>query len=358
MTKFLLSLGLAAAIAAAGSAADVTKPAPGTPVVKSISAMAVGPAGVLFLGDPQSATIFAVETGDTKATGKGDISIDGFDDKVASLLGVAKTEITVSDVKVNPASGNVFVSVTRGKGATATPVVLKLDRATGAMTEVSMKNVTFSQVKLPNATDRQRAEAITNLSYADGTLFVAGLSNEEFASTLRMMPYPFTDADKGAGVEIYHGAHGKLETNAPVRTLMPYTTGGKAYLVAAYTCTPLVLIPVSDLTPGAKVKGKTIAELGNRNKPLDMVSYQKDGKDFILMANSARGVMKIPAEGLEKTEAISTPVRGAKGTAGVEYATVEALKGVVQLDKLDADHALVLVQAENKSLSLKSVVLP
>lgn len=360
MTKFLLSLGLAAAIAAASSAADVTKPAPGTPAVKSISALAVGPAGVLFLGDPQSATIFAVETGDTKATGKGDISIDGFDDKVASLLGVAKGDIAVSDVKVNPASGNVFVSVTRGKGPSATPVVLKLDRATGAMTEVSLKNVTFSQLSLPNPTknERQKMQVITNMGFTDGKLIVAGLSNEEFASTLRTIPFPFTEANKGAGIEIFHGAHGKLETNAPVRTFTPYTMGGTNYLIAAYTCTPLVQIPMSSLTPGAKVKGKTIAELGNGNTPLDMVVYQKDGKDFILMSNTSRGVMKIPTAEFEKTEAISTPVRGGKGTAGVSYETVEALKGVVQLDKLDADHALVLMSGANKALSLKSIVLP
>jgi len=47
----------------------------------------------------------------------------------------------------------------------------------------------------------------------------------------------------------------------------------------AYTCTPLVQFAIPDLKPGAKVKGKTIAELGNRNRPLDMIDYQKDGKD-------------------------------------------------------------------------------
>ena len=68
-------------------------------------------------------------------------------------------------------------------------------------------------------------------------------------------------------------------------------------MLAAYTCTPLVKVPVSELKAGAHVKGTTIAELGNRNQPLDMIMYQKDGKDYLLMSNSSRGVMKIPTEG-------------------------------------------------------------
>lgn len=353
MKKLLLTLGLAATIAMPSLAAEK-----GTPEVKSVSALAFGPGGVLFVGDPQSATIFAVETGDTKATGKKHISVEKFDDTVASMLGVNKTDLTVTDMKVNPASGNLFCSVTRGKGPTAIPVLLKLDRATGAVTEFPLKDVAFTSVKLPNAAEnaRQRMEVITNMGFADGKLIVAGLSNEEFASTLRTIPYPFTEADKGAGIEIFHGAHGKLETNAPVRTFTPYTVGKTNYIIAAYTCTPLVQIPMADLKAGAKVKGKTIAELGNRNKPLDMIVYQHDGQDFILMANSARGVMKIPTAGFEKTEAISAPVRAEK--AGVDYTTVAELKGVVQLDKLDDDHAIVLIAGADKSLSLKTIHMP
>ena len=35
-------------------------------------------------------------------------------------------------------------------------------------------------------------------------VIVAGLSNEEFASTLRVIPFPFTSAEKGTGVRIWH----------------------------------------------------------------------------------------------------------------------------------------------------------
>src|SRR5206468_6614240 len=128
---------------------------------------------------------------------------------------------------------------------------------------------------------------------------------------------------------------------SPVRTFVSYKIGNDPYLMAAYTCTPLVKVPVGELTAGAHVKGTTIAELGNRNRPLDMITYHKDGKDFLLLANSSRGVMKIATDGVDKAEGISKPVRDKEG---IGYESLSALKGVMQLDKLDAGHALILVQ--------------
>ncbi len=126
-------------------------------------------------------------------------------------------------------------------------------------------------------------------------------------------------------------------------------------MLAAYTCTPLVQVPVADLKPGAKVKGKTIAELGNGNRPLDMIVYKKDGKDYILLANSRRGVMKIPTEGIDKAEAITTPV---KGTAGLKYETIKGLQGTEHLDAFDKDHAVVLLRTPDKKLNLETIELP
>ena len=49
------------------------------------------------------------------------------------------------------------------------------------------------------------------------------------------------------------------------------------------------------------------------------------------MANSSRGVMKLPADGLEQYE----PIVAQTEPKGVPYETIAALKGVQQLDKLD-----------------------
>src|SRR6185436_15626668 len=130
------------------------------------------------------------------------------------------------------------------------------------------------------------------------------------------------------------------------RTFVPFKIGNEAHLLAAYTCTQLVQFPITDLKPGAKIKGKTIAELGNRNRPLDMIVYQKGGKDFILLANSSRGVMKISTDNIENAESITSPVTGG-GVKGQTYETIESWKGVEQLDKFDAQQALVLHRDAN-----------
>ncbi len=88
-----------------------------------------------------------------------------------------------------------------------------------------------------------------------------------------------------------------------------------------------------------------------------MIVYKKDGKDYLLMANSSRGVMKVDVQKIDKTDGITDAVKGG-GTAGLPYDTIEELKGVMQLDKLDKDHALLLVQSDSGALNLESVQLP
>jgi hypothetical protein len=126
-------------------------------------------------------------------------------------------------------------------------------------------------------------------------------------------------------------------------------------LLAAYTCTPLVQFPMSDLKPNAKIKGRTIAELGNRNRPLDMIVYEKGGKDYILIANSSRGIMKVATDNIISVESITEPVQGTKG---LSYETIESWKGVDQLDRLDKQTALVLRRGDAGSMSLESFELP
>jgi hypothetical protein len=360
MTKWFLFGALAACAAFAAEGGMST----GKLELKSGGPLAFGPAGVLFIGDSASASLIAIDTGDTKANkSAASFELKGINQKIAAVLGTAADQIAIQDVAVNPISRNIYIAVTRGTGAEAVALLLKTD-ASGKITEVPFDKVKHAKVALPDApampadpSNRravsQRMETITDIGYVDGRVFVAGLSNEEFASSLRSIPYPFKEADKGAGIEIFHGAHGRFETNAPVRTFVPYTVANKPHILAAYTCTPLVTIPVSELRPGNKVKGKTIAELGNRNRPLDMIVYKKGGKDFILMANSSRGVMKLPAAGLETYQAITAQTE----KQGVPYETLTEMKGVAQLDKYDDNNAVILV-ADGGSMDLRTIPLP
>ena len=125
------------------------------------------------------------------------------------------------------------------------------------------------------------------------------------------------------------------------------------HLLAAYTCTPLVKFPISALSKD-KVTGTTVAELGNRNRPLDMIVYQKAGKHWLLLANSARGVMKISTEDLDRSSGIEKRI---SGTAGQKYETIESLQNVTQLDRLSENNAVILVETD-AAANLTTVALP
>lgn len=60
------------------------------------------------------------------------------------------------------------------------------------------------------------------------------------------------------------------ETLSPIRTFTTTTISGKKYLVASNTCTPMVLFPMDELKAGQHVKGRTVAEMGTRNQPIDL----------------------------------------------------------------------------------------
>jgi hypothetical protein len=348
--RFALA-ALVAATLAVPAFADLK---PGSIELKSPGVMTFGPKNVLFIGDLGTATIYAVDTRD-EASGdrNAPLNVERIDTKIAELVGAGAGELKIKDMKVNPGTGNVFLSVAREKVGGG--LIVKVDRG-GKVSELVLKDVPCAQVALSDApTDqRRRNMSITALAFANNRLFVAGLTNEEFSSAFRSIEYPFKDADKGTGVEIYHGSHGRWETASPIRTFTPFDINGQAHLLAAYTCTPLVKLPVGDLKAGEKVKGVTVAELGNRNTPLDMVVYKKDGKTFILIANTSRGVMKLNPEGIESTEAITAHVAD---KAGLKYETINDLKNVTQLDKLSDTQALVLVETKDAQ-SLKTVDLP
>lgn len=350
-TKILLAI--AAMLAAVGVGRADGGLAKGTPDLKSATSLAFGAKGVLFVGDSQGGAIFAIDTGDANSTSEKPLDIERIDAKVGAALGGTEKDIKITDMKVNPASGNLYLAVTRSQQ----PVIVKITRD-GTIEPLSLKDVMFSKVKLPNiAPDSPRTQSITSMAFMNGYVYVAGLSNEEFASTLWMIPYPFSEVSKGTGIQIFHGAHGRLETASPIRTFTPYKIGSEENILASYTCTPLVKIPVSELQPGAKVKGTTIAELGNMNQPLAMISYSKDGKDYLLSANSKHGLIKIPTADFATISPITAPVRGG-GTAGVKYETISEFKTDVQkLDKLDNSRAILLLKA-NGGLNLKTIALP
>jgi hypothetical protein len=347
---------LALALASAARANLAETLAPGPMDIRQAGTLAFGPDGVLFIGDTRQGAIYAVATGDTTGdASKAKVEVKGINQQIAAMLGASAGDILINDVKVNPASGNVYISVSRGRGPDAAPVVVCVDHA-GKLSEFKLTDARFAKAALNNIADaaNQRSQSITGLAYLDGKVIVAGLSNEEFASKLRVLDFPFKSIDRGTGVEMYHGSHGRLETRSPVRTFLTMDVGGKSTVLAAYTCTPLVTFPIADLQDGQKVRGKTVAELGAGNTPLDIIEYKKDGKDFLLVTNTKHGVLKVSTDGIAEIAPITAHV---SGTAGLKAQHIEDLKNVTQMDKLNDQSAVILVSA-NGSADLFTVPLP
>jgi len=336
--------------------------------LQSASALAFGPDGILFVADSMGGKVVALDTNDRTAMKMAaKINVPGVDAKVAALLGTTPDQIMINDLRVNPISKNAYLAVSRGKGPDAVPVIVKVDGMSGKLTEVSLDNVKSSSVSLVDAPASDtaarrnpRLQTVTDMEYTSGKLFVSGLSNEEWASALRSIPYPFNQADKGTNIQIWHASHGRFETAAPVNTFVPYTISGQSYILAAYTCTPLVKIPVSDLKPGTQIKPSTIADLGSGNTPIDMVPYKKDGHQYILIANTSLGVLKLKADNLETYKAIESPEvpnPQNKNISGVPYDTISNLTGVTQLSQVDDSNVAVLSKGAD-GMNLTTIALP
>ncbi|MBC7948620.1 MAG: hypothetical protein H7Y42_12105 [Chitinophagaceae bacterium] len=329
----------------------------GAPSIQSISALAFGPDGILFLGDSKSAAIFAIDTRDKTVVEKpAAVEIKNLDQKIAASLGTEAKNIRIVDIAVNPMSKKIYCAVQSSDG---TPLLLVLEG--DKIVPVNLKEVGFSSVSIANppgdeAKDRGgrplRDQVISDLGYAGGSVMVSGLSNQEFSSTFRKIPFPFNDKQEQASLEIYHAAHGRYETNAPIRTFTTAELNGKQYLVASYTCTPLVLFPLDELKPGKHVKGRTVAEFGAGNSPIDMVTIKKDGNSYLFMANTNRPVMRVNYKSMETFEGTLTePIKESYATAGVNFVTLPTVN-VLQMDKLDDNQVIVLQRKANGDLDL------
>jgi hypothetical protein len=362
-------LALAVAVPAAPSSADSFTT--GRPDIKSMSALAFGPEGVLFVGDGKSASVFAVDLGARPAQAvKDPKEITDVEGKLAALLGAAPADIMVHDLAVDPIAKRPYLAVSRGRAqwnmqwllpndvADAT-VLVRFD-AEGKPEVVDLSSVRHARVSLPNPIDAAktvpwkktslRADTITDLAYADGTLYVAGLSNEEFAASMWKVAYPFAGAVSVTTIENYHGAHGKYETEAPVRTFVPYPIKGKTHLLAAYLCTPLVTFQASDLKDKQHVRGRTVGEFGSGNYPLDMVLVKKGGKDKLVIANNNLPIMIVDPADVEAYEG-AIDARVETYTAGVRFQQRSGT-GIQQMDNLGEEHVAILRRLAGGRLDL------
>ena len=178
-----------------------------------------------------------------------------------------------------------------------------------------MNRIPHSKIAIPNMPDAkamlefdvpQRSFAITDVKYYQGELFVTGVSNQRFASTLYRIPYPFRAGMTTSTAEIWHPVHGEFETRAPIIRQLIREVRGEPYLFAVYGCTPLVRFPLSALKDGAHVRGDVIGELGYGSNPRDMMTYSNpfDQKEYLLVTIDVRSASSIAIVDLESATAL------------------------------------------------------
>lgn len=316
----------------------------------------------LFVADSVGGSIHAYDLPDIGAAPAEDtpynvLDVDGL---VIDALGAERGTIRYNDLAVHPVTRDAYVSMTAVIDGTERAAVITITRD-GVLTEVNLASIDASNFALQDPADTSvtfwrdipaPTLTVTDLDYMNGELFVSGLSTGEFASTLRRVPFPFADTASATGIEIYHAAHGQTETRAPIRAMSVVDLDGAATVVAAYTCTPLVTIPVTDLQDGANISGKTIAELGYGNTPLDVISFatqnMEGGSDsYVLVVNREMDADLITFDALTDAAAgpgISEPVPYLGATSGVTT-TPLPLSGVVHA--ADQDNQFILAMRRN-----------
>jgi hypothetical protein len=305
---------------------------------RSAGALTFSPDGVLFLGDSKLGAVFAFET----ERGQAPASLDPFlfesiDEKIAAALGVTAKSLVMNGMAVHPVTREPYLAVGVRTGDRLEPAVVtvSLDGEIRPF-DLSSPNVTvhhLSDVPDEGKTFKSRAGTfplppaayfeekartplrsmtIVDLKFHAGEVFVAGVSNQEFSSTLRRIPYPFTGAASETQLEIYHLAHGIYETRAPIRAMQFAAIDGEDTLIAAYACSPLVTIPVSELKHGAKARGKTIGDMGN-GQPISMVAYRDGDEDKLFITNLSRGPVVVPLSGIRSAEGFTPENRPTQG---------------------------------------------
>lgn len=303
------------------------------------SVLAFGPDNVLFVGDSKAGKVLAVQTEATELKDPVPYNLEDFDLQLAEKLGIDARNVIINDMKVHPISQEAYIAVRKGFAPDAERMIAVISPVSPTIRFLDINESNSSSVIISNPASDElvfwkeipaSALSITDIDYHDGFIYVAGLTNGEFASTIRKIAYPFNGNQTVVkGIEIYHAVHTQNETRAPIRTMLFDEIDGKSTLLASYTCTPLVTIPTSEIKAGNHIVGKTIAELGYGNAPIDMLTVMTQSPDGsfskqLLVTHKNRGGTVVPFDAV---------IAGAKGAgmAGMQAQAPTGLEGMVEI---------------------------
>lgn len=339
-----------APVPSAAEAPDARGMRLGAAQLQSAGALTFGPDAVLFVADSRGGMVYALDVADAgSASFTGRTIANGLDRQVAALLGTTSDQIRFGDMARHPVSGNLYVSISRLTQAGSEPALIRIT-GDDRIELVDLGRIRHSSTPLPAAPPADAKTrwgqptwtlAMTDLAFVDGQLWVAGLSNEQFASALRRLSFPFGKEGAVTTVEIFHTSHNRWETAAPIDAFLPITLDGVPSLLAGYGCSPIAVFSRTALASGKHQRGRTVAELGGGSRPIDMIRYEKEGKEWILIANSARTLMRVDPRQVASAPALTAAVEHAFEPAGVPYLSI-ASTGVMHIADLNPQYVAVM----------------
>jgi hypothetical protein len=293
-------------------------------------ALAFSPDGILFVGDNILAAVFAYDLSAAPCPGpmtqETPLDIGRIDERIAQTLEIPLSAVKINGLSVHPVARDVYLSLSLGSGSDSVPAIVRIS-ATGRVEALDIQAGYHAVYRIPDAPPPEhrfrdlslggrgcwtvpasekyrekaripmRSLAIVDMKFHDGALFISGISNEEFCSALRRVPYPFPSVASECRIRIYHTAHAQWESRAPIRAMNFASINGRDMLIAAYTCSPLALIPVEELVNGAKITGRSIGNIGN-GMPISMVRFHYRGQESLFVTSLGRGPRVIPIAGL------------------------------------------------------------
>jgi hypothetical protein len=368
----LLSLTalVCASLHAAGANAALKDPIKGDLALKSIGQLAFGADGLLLIAEPGASALIAVDTGDAGPVTKYKSIVPNLAGLFAAAMNTAPDQVQIVDMAPNPASGTVYFSVRNLAGKDVAIVSINPDGQAKVLDFAERPHV---RVELPKS-EAGPIKNISDVAVTDDRVLVTGQSNEEFSSKIFSIPLPLSAQSQGTiySAETYHVSHGRWETKAPIQSFIPYDDKGTPCVIGAFACTPIAKFPIANLSSGANVRGTSVVELGSGNRPIDLFSYTKDGKSWVVTNTMRFGKglygpskywgVRVSTEYLTRTapeeineKAARRDVKQQSGPEGIEV--LDSLSGAVHIGKLD-ETTMVVLRENGDKLQLETVALP
>jgi len=335
--------------------------------IKSVGTMTFSDANTLIVADWRGGQLHAISLPPAAAGTGAPFNLKNVSAPIAKALRTQPESLRFEDMAVRPGSQVAYMTVSVQEGSRASrPALVSID-ASGSVKVLDLNGSKHTSVTVPSVPSADKTLwrdtplatlTVTDMVFHQGKLFVAGLSNATFASTLRVFDFPFSGTGTvSASVEMYHPVHNQNETRAPIRKMAIVDIKGEPTIVAAFTCTPLVTVPVREIRDGAHIVGRTIAELGWGSAPVDMVTFDTEQGPVVLLTNSHKAADLIPVAAIADSVSkpgLKTPIKfpaeplaGVRSTyipmAGIAQLSVQNNEFLVGLRRNEASGAMELV---------------